>query len=205
MQNKPFLLGLTGNIASGKSYVLSYLASRGANTIDADLVAQQSYLPGNPTYLRLIEHFGNGFVQTDGQIDRAALGKIVFADPAQLKTLEDIVHPATTEAINTAIAQCQEDKSLKLIVVEAIKLFESEILHYCDATWVTIADNETRLMRLIQGRGMDPISAAKRLNAQSPQEEKAKLADFVIHTDGSFEETIQQIETGLEKSGIRLS
>lgn len=205
MQNKPFLLGLTGNIASGKSYVLSYLASRGAKTIDADLVAQQSYLPGNPTYLRLIEHFGNGIVQTDGQIDRAALGKIVFADPAQLKTLEDIVHPATTEAINTAIAQCQEDKSLKLIVVEAIKLFESEILRYCDATWVTVANDETRLNRLIQGRGMDPISAARRLKSQSPQEEKARQADFVIHTDGSFAETDQQIETALEKSGLRLS
>ena len=205
MQNKPFLLGLTGNIASGKSYVLSYLASRGAKTIDADLVAQQSYLPGNPTYLRLIEHFGNGIVQTDGQIDRAALGKIVFTDPAQLKTLEDIVHPATTEAINTAIAQCQEDKSLKLIVVEAIKLFESEILRYCDATRVTVANDETRLNRLIQGRGMDPISAARRLKSQSPQEEKARQADFVIHTDGSFAETDQQIETALEKSGLRLS
>ena len=205
MQNIPFLLGLTGNIASGKSYVLSYLASRGAKTIDADLVAQQSYLPGNPTYLRLIEHFGNGIVQTDGQIDRAALGKIVFTDPAQLKTLEDIVHPATTEAINTAIAQCQEDKSLKLIVVEAIKLFESEILRYCDATWVTVANDETRLNRLIQGRGMDPISAARRLKSQSPQEEKARQADFVIHTDGSFAETDQQIETALEKSGLRLS
>ncbi len=75
-----------------------------------------------------------------------------------------------------------------------------------DATWVTVADDETRLNRLIQGRGMDPpISAAKRLRSQSPQEEKAKLADFVIHTDGSFEETDAQIETGLEKLGLRLS
>jgi len=205
MQNKPFILGLTGNIASGKSYVLNYLAGHGAITIDADLVAQQCYLPGKPAYNALIARFGKDIVQPDGQIDRDTLGKIVFADPAQLQALEAIVHPATTNAIKTLINEARMVKDTKLIVLEAIKLFDSDMLHQCDATWVTIADNETRLMRLIQGRGMDPISAAKRLNAQSPQEEKAKLADFVIHTDGSFEETIKQIETGLEKSGIRLS
>ena len=205
MQNKPFILGLTGNIASGKSYVLSYLARHGAKTIDADLVAQQCYLPGKPAYYALIARFGKDIVQPDGQIDRDALGKIVFADPAQLQALEAIVHPATTNAIDALINEAQTTKNTKLIVIEAIKLFESKLAQQCDATWVTIADNETRLMRLIQGRGMDPISAAKRLNSQSPQEDKVKLADFVIHTDGTFEETIKQIETGLEKSGLRLS
>ena len=205
MQDKIFILGLTGNIASGKSYVLAYLAKRGAKTIDADLVAQQSYLPGKPAYDALIAHFGSDIVLADGQINRTALGKIVFADPAQLKALEDIVHPATTNAIATLVNEAQTSKSTNLIVVEAIKLFESGIAQKYDATWVTVADDETRLKRLIQGRGMDPISAAKRLRSQSPQEEKAKLADFVIHTDGSFEETDAQIETGLEKLGLRLS
>ncbi len=94
MQDKVFILGLTGNIASGKSYVLAYLAKRGAKTIDADLVAQQSYLPGKPAYNALIAHFGSDILQADGQINRTVLGKIVFADPpAQLKALEDIVHP----------------------------------------------------------------------------------------------------------------
>lgn len=205
MQDKVFILGLTGNIASGKSYVLAYLAKRGAKTIDADLVAQQSYLPGKPAYDALIAHFGSDIVLADGQINRTALGKIVFADPAQLKALEDIVHPATTNAIATLVNEAQTSKSTNLIVVEAIKLFESGIAQKYDATWVTVADDETRLNRLIQGRSMDPISAAKRLRSQSPQEEKAKLADFVIHTDGSFEETDAQIETGLEKLGLRLS
>ncbi len=205
MQDKIFILGLTGNIASGKSYVLAYLAKRGAKTIDADLVAQQSYLPGKPAYDALIAHFGSDIVLADGQINRTALGKIVFADPAQLKALEDIVHPATTNAIATLVNEAQTSKSTNLIVVEAIKLFESGIAQKYDATWVTVADDETRLNRLIQGRSMDPISAAKRLRSQSPQEEKAKLADFVIHTDGSFEETDAQIETGLEKLGLRLS
>lgn len=205
MQDKIFILGLTGNIASGKSYVLAYLAKRGAKTIDADLVAQQSYLPGKPAYDALIAHFGSDIVLADGQINRTALGKIVFADPAQLKALEDIVHPATTNAIATLVNEAQTSKSTNLIVVEATKLFESGIAQKYDATWVTVADDETRLNRLIQGRSMDPISAAKRLRSQSPQEEKAKLADFVIHTDGSFEETDAQIETGLEKLGLRLS
>lgn len=205
MQNKPFILGLTGNIASGKSYVMAYLAKRGAKTIDADLVAQQSYLPGKPAYNAIVAHFGKDIIGSDGQIDRNALGKIVFADLAQLQALEAIVHPATINAIATIIDEARTAKNTQLIVIEAVKLFESGMAQQCDATWVTTADNETRLMRLIQGRGMDPTSAAKRLNSQSPQEEKARLADFVIHTDGNFEDTGEQIEAGLEKLGLKLS
>ena len=204
MTEKPFILGLTGNIASGKSYVLSYLTKRGAKGIDADLVAQQSYLPGKPAYDQLITHFGEQIKLANGQIDRAALGKIVFANPDKLKDLEAIVHPATIAEINATITEHLESSDLKLIVVEAIKLFESDLAIYCDATWVTIADDETRLGRLIQGRGMDPISAAKRLNSQSPQVEKAKLADYVITTDCNFEDTGEQIEAGLKKLGINL-
>ncbi len=81
MQDKVFILGLTGNIASGKSYVLAYLAKRGAKTIDADLVAQQSYLPGKPAYNALIAHFGSDILQADGQINRTVLGKIVLRTP----------------------------------------------------------------------------------------------------------------------------
>ena len=202
MNNKPIILGLTGNIASGKSYVLAYLAERGAKTIDADLVAQQSYLPGNPAYFKLIEHFGEGIKQADGFIDRTAISKIVFDDPEKLKELEDIVHPATIDAINKTIAQYLSDPSLKLIVIEAVKLFESGIAERCDATWVTVAKDSTRLKRLIQGRGMDPTSAAKRINAQSPQEEKSRLANHVITTDCVFEGTGKQIETGLKKLGL---
>lgn len=204
MTNKPFVLGLTGNIASGKSYVLNYLTKRGAKGIDADLVAQQSYLPGKPAYDQLIAHFGEGIKQPDGQIDRAAVAKIVFAHPDKLKELEAIVHPATIAEINATISDYLENGDLKLIVVEAIKLFESDLAIHCDATWVTIADDETRLSRLIQGRGMDPISAAKRLKSQSPQEAKAKLADYVITTDCNFEDTGEQIEAGLKKLGIKL-
>lgn len=204
MNDKPFILGLTGNIASGKSYVLSYLTKRGAKGIDADLVAQQSYLAGKPAYNALINHFGEGIKQANGQIDRTALSKIVFGDPEKLKELEAIVHPATIAEINAVVAQSLEASNLKLIVIEAIKLFESDLAKHCDATWVTIADDETRLGRLIQGRGMDPTSAAKRLNSQSPQEEKAKLADYVITTDCNFEDTGNQIEAGLKKLGINL-
>ena len=204
MNKKPFVLGLTGNIASGKTYVLSWLAKRGAKTIDADLVAQQTYLPGNPAYAPLIEHFGENIKHASGHIDRAALSHIVFSDPVQLKELEAIVPPATIEAIRTLIKQAIEKDGVKLVVVEAVKLFESGMGKLCDATWVTTADDETRLGRLIQGRGMDPTSAAKRLNSQSPQEEKTKLADFVITTDGNFEDTGTQIETGLKKLGLNL-
>ncbi len=205
MRHKPFILGLTGNIASGKTFVLQWLAKHGAITIDADLVAQQSYLPGNPAYEAIIARFGEQIKQADGQIDRAALAKIVFSDPAQLRALEAIVHPATTGAINARIAEESQKPDVRLIVIEAIKLFETGMAQHCNTTWVTTADDETRLGRLIQGRGMDPTSAAKRLNSQGPQEEKARLADFVITTDGSFEGTEEQIKAGLQKAGLTLT
>lgn len=108
MEPDPFVIGLTGNIASGKSVVLQHLANLGALTIDADLVAQETYLPGNPAYEPILERFGSDLAFNDGQINRSKLGQIVFRDPAALGELEAIIHPLVTRRILTSLKKANE-------------------------------------------------------------------------------------------------
>ena len=135
MQPEPFVIGLTGNIASGKSVVLQCLANLGVLTIDADLVAQETYLPGNPAYEPILSRFGSDLALNDGQINRGKLGRIVFRDPAALGELEAMIHPLVTQKLLEIIGKTKR----KVIAIEAIKLFEAGIDKHCDALWAIAA------------------------------------------------------------------
>jgi len=200
MSQKPLVIGLTGNIASGKSVIRNYLANFGAYSIDADLTAQDSYLPGTPGYRAILEHFGDDLCLADGQINRSKLGRIVFADPTELKILEDIVHPHVTQAIANQIEQCNRP----FLVIEAIKLLESQLVEQCDQIWTAAADKQVRFERLVTNRGHSESLAWKKINAQAPQEEKISRSNSVIWTDGSFEETFQQTTQALSELGLPL-
>ena len=189
MDPEPFVIGLTGNIASGKSVVLQCLANLGALTIDADLLAQETYLPGNPAYEPILAHFGSDLAFNDGQINRSKLGRIVFRDPAALGELEAIIHPLVTQKILDIIDKTQRS----VVAIEAIKLFEAGINQHCDALWAIAANDALRLERLMEDRGLDEAAAKQRINAQSPQEDKIRLADRVIHTDVNFTHTYHQV------------
>lgn len=188
MKPTPFVIGLTGNIASGKSVVLQYLANLGALTIDADLAAQETYLPGNPAYKPILERFGSDLTFSDGQINRSKLGRIVFRDPTALAELEAIIHPLVTRRILERIQTTSRD----VVAIEAIKLFEAGIDKHCNALWAIAADDEVRLERLVEGRGLDESAAHQRILSQSPQSEKILLADHAIYTDTSFAHTYEQ-------------
>lgn len=188
MKPTPFVIGLTGNIASGKSVVLQYLANFGALTIDADLVAQETYLPGNPAYEPILARFGSDLTFSDGQINRSKLGWIVFRDPTALTELEAIIHPLVTRRILERIQTTRRD----VVAIEAIKLFEAGIDKHCNALWAIAADDEVRLERLMEGRGLDESAANQRILSQSPQSEKILLADHAIYTDTSFTHTYEQ-------------
>jgi dephospho-CoA kinase len=177
-----FIIGLTGNIATGKSTVLHYLRAKGAYVIDADRLAHAALQPGGPAYEPSMEAFGPGIVKEDGTIDRPALGRIVFADPHALRKLEGIVHPAVFELAKQELAQTEA----KLVVVEAIKLLESQrLVTLCQEIWVVTADPQVQLQRLVEQRGMDEAEARQRMAAQSPQAEKVKHATRVIANNGS--------------------
>lgn len=198
MEPAPFVIGLTGNIASGKSVVLQYLANLGALTIDADLVAQETYLPGNPAYKAILARFGSDLTFSDGQINRSKLGRIVFRDPAALAELEAIIHPLVTQKILDLIQTSQRD----IVAIEAIKLFESGIDKRCNVVWAIAADDEVRLERLMEGRGLDENAARQRIQSQAPQSEKIRLADQAIHTDTNFTHTYEQTSKNFLALGL---
>lgn len=188
---KPFVIGLTGNIATGKSTVLRYLAAKGAHVIDADKLTHRAMAPGGAAYQAIVETFGDAVLGVDGAINRPALGQIVFNDPVALRQLEAIIHPAVYDLALAEVSQTEAP----VVVIEAIKLLEARnLLRLCDETWVVTASEETQLRRLHQERGMDRAEAQRRMDAQSPQEEKIRLADRVIVNDGSLAELFAQLD-----------
>lgn len=184
-----FVIGLTGNIATGKSVVRKMLEHLGAYGIDADALGHRAIAKDAPGYQDVVNTFGNWILGPDGQIDRAKLARVVFSDPEALSRLESIVHPLVRQAVDLLIRR----SSQKVIVIEAIKLLEGPLRQACDTIWVTYAQKEVQVSRLIQKRAMSLAVAHQRVNAQPPQIEKVKVANTVVHNEGSFENTWQQV------------
>ncbi len=177
------VIGLTGNIAVGKSAVMALLAEFGAAVIDADTVAHRVLRADGAAYAPVIAAFGSGILGADGEIERAALGKIVFADDARLRRLEAITHPA----IRQEISRLARESSADVVVIEAIKLLEGELKHQVDAIWVVNASEARQLERLISRRGMSADEAARRIALQNSQAEKLRQADVIIENDADLD------------------
>ena len=182
------IIGLTGNIATGKSAVMRLAAERGALTIDADRVVHELLAGDAAIQQAVVAAFGPGVRRAGGGIDRVALGSIVFDDPQRLRQLEAILHPA----VRTEIARRVQTSDAPVIVIEAIKLLEGPLAALCDQVWVTACARETQMARLRVCRGLSEAAAAARIDAQSPQADKIARADVVITTDGLLRETEEQ-------------
>ncbi|MDY7039646.1 MAG: dephospho-CoA kinase [Chloroflexota bacterium] len=189
------LIGLTGNIATGKSEVGRMLAELGARVIDADTVAHQVMHRGGPAYAAVVEAFGPGILRPDGEIDRARLGAIVFAGAEELRRLEAIVHPEVIIRVDALIREASES----VVVVEAIKLIEAGMHRDCHALWVVTCPRRRQIARLMRSRGLSEAEAILRVDAQPPQAEKIALADVVIDNSHTLAETRQQVETEWKK------
>lgn len=189
LQNK-LIIGLTGNIATGKSAVMRLAAEHGAFPIDADQVVHEIMETDTTMQAGIAVAFGSEVRREDGRIDRRALGQIVFNDPQALYDLETIVHPTVRHEIVRRIQET--DKSI--IFIEAIKLFEGGLAEGCHQVWVTRCDKQRQLDRLRICRGMETGEAAVRIKAQPPQEEKVAQADTVIDTNGTMRDTEAQFE-----------
>ncbi len=193
MTNAPMIIGITGNIATGKSVVGHMLANSGGLQIDADVVANRMLYPDGPSYRPAIETFGRDILTADGAISRKKLGKIVFSNPEKLQILEGLIHPAVTSATKKRI----ELTSQPLVAVEAIKLLESSLVDICDAVWVSHASVDHQIERLLTSRNLSKEEALSRIRAQPSQVEKLNRANVVINTEGSFKETWHQIQDAL--------
>jgi dephospho-CoA kinase len=189
------LIGLTGNIATGKSEVGRMLTELGARVIDADAVAHQVIRRGGPAYAAVVETFGPGILRSNGEIDRARLGAVVFADAEALRRLEAIVHPEVIVRVDTLIRETSEP----VVVVEAIKLIEAGMHRTCHALWVVTCPREQQITRLMRTRGLSEAEAILRVDAQPPQAAKIALADVVIDNSHTLDETRRQVEVEWER------
>jgi dephospho-CoA kinase len=185
----PFLIGITGNIACGKSLVSTMLAEFGAEVIDADHVAHEIMTPGSDVLRLIADRFGDHVLNQDGSLARQTLGQIVFSDPAALADLERITHPPT---VQTILERASESTS-SVVVIDAIKLFEAGLADHCHQNWVVYCDARVQRQRLMERNGLTVDQAQQRIDAQPPQEEKVRRADAVIDNSGSISETRTQV------------
>jgi dephospho-CoA kinase len=184
-----YVIGLTGNIATGKSVVRKMLEHLGAYGVDADALAHRAIARGAPGYKPVVIAFGKWVLDPDGQIDRSRLGRLVFSDPQALKQLEAIIHPLVRQAVDLLVRRSKH----KVVVIEAIKLLEGELRSACDTIWVADAPREVQIQRLVEKRGMDEEAARQRIDTQPDQAQKLAAADVVIRNEGSFEDTWRQV------------
>lgn len=190
-----FVIGLTGNIATGKSVVRRMLEHLGAYGINADALAHRVIARGAPGYQPVVELFGKRILGPSGEIDRDRLGKLVFNDPNALNDLEGIVHPFILQAVDLLVRRANQ----KVVAIEAIKLIESGMAAWCDSVWVTTISPELQLERLTKKRLLEPAVARARIAAQGSQTDKIKAADIVINNAGSFEDTWTQVMAGWKR------
>jgi len=190
-----YIIGLTGNIGTGKSVVRRMLEHLGAYGIDADALAHRAMAKGAPGYEPVLNTFGHFLLTPDGQIDRSRLGRIVFHDQQALIALEAIIHPLVLQAVDLLIRRSPH----KVIVVEAIKLLETDLADMCDGIWLVYTPPEIQKIRLVQNRKMTDKEAWARINAQVPQESRFGRATAIIKNVGTFEDTWQQVVTSWQR------
>ena len=191
-------IGLTGGIGSGKSEVAGILRKLGAPVIDADLVGHETYRRGEPAWDQVVETFGSGVVDQDGEIDRRRLGRIVFGDTGSLKRLTDIVWPRIREGLEKRITRERDNGDTTVLVVEAAVLFEAGWDRLFDEIWVVTAPEADVLERLERQRNQKPEQTRARLRAQMTNEEREKRADVTVRNDddrAALAATVRQLWT----------
>lgn len=191
------LIGLTGGIASGKSVVARRLAEHGAIHVDADALAREVVEPGTPGLAAIAERFGPSVIAADGSLDRAALGGIIFTDSEARLALNEITHPAVWRRAKELFDEATEVDPDAVIVYDVPLLVEasgSRPITF-DVIAVVTASVQTRMERLVELRGMNVAEAAGRLASQATDEERLAIADVVIDSNGTLDETLDQADS----------
>ena len=188
-------VALTGGIATGKSHVRARFAARGVPTVDADRLAREVVEPGRPAWTALRTRFDPALFTPDGALDRRRLAALVFDDAAARAALEAIVHPHVRAAIDDWFERLATSSAAPFGIADIPLLFETDRAAEFDRVIVTACDAATQLARLAQRDRLSPDAGRKRLAAQLPTAVKAARADFVVRTDGSFDDTDRQVES----------
>ncbi|CAM3789886.1 dephospho-CoA kinase [Marinicrinis lubricantis] len=192
-------IGLTGGIACGKSTVSSMLVEKGAALVDADRIAREVVLPGEPALKQIVDRFGQAVLLEDGSLNRKQLGSIVFADDESRKDLEAILHPTIRARMKEQMAAYEREIPDRLVVVDVPLLYESKLQELFQAVLVVYVPEEVQLKRLMERDGILEKDAMNRIKSQMPIEEKKKKADLYIDNSGSMEQTKQQVDLFWQK------
>ena len=200
------LIGLTGNIASGKSAVADMLAERGATIIDADVLAREAVMKGSPALDSIVEKWGSDILDDDGNLDRAKLRQRVFEDQSDLDTLNEIVHPEVKRlrTLEVAAARARGDK---VVVCVIPLLFERHLTEDFETIILVDAPRSVRLERIVRDRGIEEAEAMKMIAAQMPADLKRARADYVIENAGSrkdLEIEVDRIWQGIVADSVSL-
>ena len=201
------LVGLTGNIGSGKSTVAQMLSERGATIIDADVLARRAVEAGTPAFAKIVARWGSSILAPDGHLDRTALRRVVFADHAQLEELNQIVHPEV-ERLRARLIDQAKRRGDRVVVCDIPLLFERHMTDRFDRILLVDSHRAIRLERLVKERGLRETEAMEMIAAQMPAELKRARADFIVENDGTFaqlERRVNEVWTSLvrDESGPR--
>ncbi len=188
------VIGLTGNIACGKSTVSSILEGLGAYVIDADVVAKKAMKKGKPAWRAVRDHFGREYIDEYGEIDRVALGNLVFGDQRALEELNALVHPIIVKAIEEELREIKEKNQHRVIVIDAALLIETGCQRLVDEIWLVTLSYEEQLIRLMKRDNLSEQEARQRIESQTPQDIKRDYAHVIIDNSKSIEYTREQVK-----------
>jgi len=189
---KPYIVGITGGIASGKTTATDHLQSLGALVLDADVESRALTAPGGMALGAIRAHFGDGVFCEDGTLDRHMLGRIVFSDIAQRHALEAIIHPMVQHKMLSDINEAGR-RGEKIVFLSVPLLYETGMDALCDETWVLSLDRELQLKRLMERDSIDLEAAVRRVNSQMSNEERVAQATVVIRTSRTVEQTRAEV------------
>ena len=192
-------IGLTGGIGSGKSTASAYLREKGIKIIDADELSRQMTAKDGPALPAIREAFGDEFFSSKGELDRKALGAVVFADAGQRQKLEQIVTKAVIERSKELLAEAEAGGCDDLVILDAPLLFECGLQDYMDENWLVAANEDVVVARVMERDGLSEELARDRINSQMPLEDKKKIADKVIANNAGLEELYAQIDSLLDE------
>jgi len=191
-------IGITGGIGSGKSVVTDLLREKGYSVIDADEVAREAAMPGEPAMLRLREEVGDEVFHGDGSLDRQKLAKAMFSDPLTLMTVNEIFHGDIKERVEGYVNE-REEKGGKGVFLSVPLLFETDAGWMTDEVWLVTADDDVRLRRVMERDGLPEEDVRARMASQMPEDDKRARADIVIENNGAIGELYAEIEELLAK------
>ena len=197
------VIGITGGTGCGKTVVMNILKERfNGGLIIADLIGHELMAPGGANYKEIVKVFGEDILDEDGKINRPRLSKIVFSDKEKLEMLNQISHPNIEKAVVARLEEMQKDESISFIALEAALLIECGYMKYLDELWYVYADEETRIRRLIAGRGYSEEKSRSVMKNQLKEEEYLRHSNRLIDNSGSEEDTYETIRLSLEEKPL---